>query len=462
MKIEDSLPMLLLIPGLIASFLSCRMKWGAVAWMLTLLCFGYAIHDVASQPVGWFWPIFELPCLAVLVLGCCACAFAWPRGPGLRLANFTAALALTAVAATAYEWNMREVIDIYVTDASGNPIPEVRAEFTMSWNSTIKKRGEVLSDRAGRITLHSRRGWSSHMHLTPMADYSHDPDLKPQNLGLGIERSQGPPGMIKVYRGWKTDIGTATFNVAYSEILPYTRRLTQPVMLCRRQQLVSPLRREEIRAAFDSVRKHSEHGMSYQDVTRNLEAMDFIPKMIAMWMEGNETRDSLAAAMGWMAETLNEADRGCAEFQQSWGHPSNLSSRSKDAQIRTEIARLCEWAGIPDDGASPDRLQIEKVRDFIRSRAQTLLEFAMRFAETDSGARMVLGNLGNLARPALPELVGRLLKEPPNDMRAALDWSHVFFRLRATECELKPLIESGNPMLQTAARDARPFPKTPP
>ena len=107
------------------------------------------------------------------------------------------------------------------------------------------------------------------------------------------------------------------------------------------------------------------------------------------------------------------------------------------------------------DEASPDRQQIEEVRNFIRSRAQPLLDFGMQYSATDSGARAVLESLRSLARPVLPELIDRLLKNPPPDMPAALSWSGVFFHLRATESELKSLIESGNPLLQTAARDAR-------
>ncbi len=449
--------MLLLLPGLVASYLCRRMKWGAAAWMPTLLCFGYAVHDVISQPIGWFPQITILPSLVVLVIGCCACAFgARPRGPGLRLANFASALAVTVLAAAAYEWHMRETITVLVTDEAGNPIPETRAEYTLGWNTTIKGRGEALSDQAGRISLQSRRGWSQHMYLTPMADYSQDPDRKPQSIGLGIDRPDRLPGTLEVYRGWRNHVGTATFDEAYSELMPYVKSLTLPVTLYRAEQIVSPLRRDKIRAAFERVSDYSENDLSYPDVCRNLEAVDFIPEMIALWTARREHRQSLVTTMGWLAESLDKADRGCAKLQQTLDRPADSDGGFNAAGIRAEIVRLREWAGIPDDGASPDRRQIEEVRDFIRARARALLDFAMQFAETDEGARKVLGDLGSLARPVLPDLVARLLKQPPPDMRAALGWSSVFFRLRATESELKDLIGSGNPMLQTAARAARP------
>lgn len=456
MKIQDILPMALLIPGLIMSAFCRRMKWGAAVWMVTLLCFGYAIHDVASQPVGWFWQIIELPCLVVLVLGCCACVWLGPRGPGLRVANFAAALAMTAVAAAAYEWRMSETLGILITDASGRPIPQVRAEFTMNWNTTIKRRGEALSDEAGRISLQSRRGWSSHVYLTPMADYSRDPDLKPQSLGLGIKRSIRQPGMCEVYRGWRTAVGDATINGSYTAMVPYAKRLALPVTLCPGGQIVSPLRRDQIRAEFDRITSHPENGLSYLDVCSNLEAVDFIPDLIALWTEGRTNRHSLVPAMGRLAEILNDADRGCAQLQPSLDRPVDIHGRSSKSRIRADIASLSEWAGIPDDGTSPDLRRIEVVRDYIRSRARTLLEFALRYAETDPGARIVLGNLGTLARPELPGLVARLLQHPPPDIRTALDWGRVFFRLNATRSEVADLIGSGNPMLQKAAEDARP------
>jgi hypothetical protein len=216
-----------------------------------------------------------------------------------------------------------------------------------------------------------------------------------------------------------------------------------------------PLRRKRIRAAFEFIRAHPEQRVSYESVCRNLGAVDLIPDLIADWRTRKADRMMIAMAMGCIAERLADVDGGCTKVQQAMADRDNFHYRD-EAGIRADIARLSTWADLPYDGTTLDRAQIEAVRRNLRAHAQPLLDFAMESLEDEDGTLYVLRQLGRLGRPALPQLIDRLLKQPPQDMRAAVSWSTVFFNLEATRSELKALIESGNPLLEAAARNARP------
>ncbi len=195
--------------------------------------------------------------------------------------------------------------------------------------------------------------------------------------------------------------------------------------------------------------------MSYESVCRNLGAVDIIPELIADWRTRKADRLMIAMAMGCIAELLADVDCGCAKVQQAMEDRDALRNRD-EAGIRADVARLCGWADLPYDGRTLDSAQVEAVRRSLRAHAQPLLDFAMESLEGGDGALVVLSKLGRLGRPALPQLIDRLLKQPPQDMRVAVSWSSVLFRLEGTQSELKALIESGNPLLKAAARDARP------
>jgi hypothetical protein len=443
------------------------MKWGAVVWLPTLLSFILATYLVGGRVLrlcslsgpdaGWgvFEAIIVLPIFIAILLGLVACYFARPKGLGRNPRWFATALGVSVASGLAYHWYSTESITIRITDESGQPVGDVRAEFSSSFESWITGTGEARSDADGCITLPSARGWSHNVYLTPMADYSRNPAGKPAGIQLGITRSKEFPKLTELHHSWRSPAPGVISTESYSEFVPHAKNLKLPITLSPNGMLDPPLRQKRIRAAFEFIRAHPEQRVSYESVCRNLGAVDLIPDLIADWRTRKADRMMIAMAMGCIAERLADVDGGCTKVQQAMADRDNFHYRD-EAGIRADIARLSTWADLPYDGTTLDRAQIEAVRRNLRAHAQPLLDFAMESLEDEDGTLYVLRQLGRLGRPALPQLIDRLLKQPPQDMRAAVSWSTVFFNLEATRSELKALIESGNPLLEAAARNARP------
>ena len=467
MEFLNSLPIWFLVPGLIASFWCRRMKWGAVVWLPTLLSFIYATYLVGERvrrlggmsgpDAGWgaFELIVVLPIFIAILLGLVACYFARPKRQGWNPGWLATALGVSVASGLAIHWYSTESITIRLTDESGQPVANVRAEFSSSFDSWLTGTGEARSDADGCITLRSKRGWSCGMYLTPMADYSRNPEGKPARLQIGIRRSKEFPKKMEVHHTWRSSAPGALSNESYSEFFPHAKNLNLPITLPPNGMLDPPLRRKRIRAAFEFIRAHPEEKVNYESVCRNLGAVDLIPELIADWRIRKADRLMIAMAMGCIAELLVDVDSGCAEIQKAMEDRDDLRYRD-EAGIRADIARLSTWADLPYDGTTLDRAQIEAVRRSIRADTQPLLDFAMESLEDGKSAQVVLSKLGRLGRPALPQLIDRLLQQPPQDMSAAVSWSSVLFKLQGTRSELKALLESGNPLLEAAARDARP------
>ncbi len=224
MEFLNFLPIWFLIPGLIASFWCRRMKWGAVVWLPTLLSFIYATYLVGSRVLrlgsmsgpdaGWggIELIVVLPIFIVILVGLIACYFARPKGPGRNLGWFATAVGVSVASGLAYHWYLTESVTIRITDVSGQPVANVRAEFKSSFDSWLTGTGEARSNADGCITLRSERGWSHGIYLTPMADYSRNPAGKPACAQLGIWRSKEFPKMTELHHSWRSSAGGVTLN----------------------------------------------------------------------------------------------------------------------------------------------------------------------------------------------------------------------------------------------------------
>lgn len=60
-----------------------------------------------------------------------------------------------------------------------------------------------------------------------------------------------------------------------------------------------------------------------------------------------------------------------------------------------------------------------------------------------------------IARPMIPDWVAWLLENPPRNQQSAERWSDIFDDLRATNDDLRDLLNSSNPLVKLAARSAR-------
>jgi len=398
MEYLNTLPVWLLLPGLAVSFAVRRMKWAAVVWMPTLLCYVYAGYLVFEGAEGYYVIFREVPVFIAILIGFIACCFAWPKEQGWSAIGLIAGLAMTFGGGFAYSWYLRETITIQITDESGKPIENVLAEFSSSNARRTKTRGEVRSGADGRIILSSQRGSSHGMHLTPMSDYSKDPELKPQRTVVAINQSKAYSGRFEVHHGWKS----INLTQGYIEYVPYAKHLTLTVTLFPESEMDPPARRKQVRMAFEFLRDHPMKDAPYESVCHNFEALDLLPDLIAEWKENMARRGQISAAMAAIAELLEGIDREIGHDLSRWRW-NDRNYRSSDSELRSRIARLRKWAGLPYDGTSLDRGQMEEVRRILQSRTQGLFDFAMEFAEQDRGARHVPSELGNLARPALSE-----------------------------------------------------------
>jgi hypothetical protein len=451
--------------GLVASFVFRRKPWVAFVWIpttLAILCCSVvvflrltALTGLHGPDAGWgvMELIFLLPAFGASIGGLIACYLCRPREISRKGSTLVVALLISFAAIALWRWKNEANVEFRLSDATGATLSGVRVQFSLYEGGLGKGAEHIFSDSTGKFSFKLPRNESAELEIMPVSNSLPDIGSSPTFWNVNIGPLKNSRDKLEVRHSWQRPVGhDEVLNESFTEIIPFDREILIPLTLPPHGSLDPGPRRERIRAAFAAFQDVTPEGLDLSYVCRNLESIEFIPELIDNYRNKNEQRGSSIKGLSSITENLSILSKSCLKLQERLGaKPSPPRELYRD-----KITQLCVWAEIPYSSASNDMQMLERVQEKIAIHAKLLIDFALQEMPNDYGVVKILSELRQLARPILPELVTHLLNHPPTDMQSALSWSHVFFMLSARESELKSLRDSGNPLLQAAARDARP------
>lgn len=428
--------------GLILSATFRRSPWVSLVWIPTFSAFAVVsllilsrilwLGSMRGPDAGWggLEIIFLLPILGVCLVGVIVSLVCRPKG-GRNPKAFIPVMALTVAALGWMVWNSESDIELRLRDAQGAPV----SSFIYSINNAPMVRG------GGTLRFKLQRERSREIRIFTASPSN--PALVQDGCLLQFLVPKSDRGMIEVRQSWSR----FGLSESFEELIPFKRNVVLSVSLPPKNTLVSFPDRERFRKAFDAIKADpGREDATYVSVCHNLGAIEFMPELIASYGVSRSGPFSVMEGLKAIAITLSDLDDCCRDVRKElgWGKDS-----------RAKVAPLCEWAGVPFDGASDPNRALDQVEVEIARRARPLIDFCLQDGPGEKRPPFILSELGMINRPRLQEFVARLLEQPPEDMQAALSWSSVFFHMRARESEVRALIDSPNPLLQAAARDAR-------
>ena len=445
------LPLAMLL-GLILSFCFRRQPWAALIWVPTMvslvaifwLVLGRVLRlgNLRGPDAGW--GAFELfilaPVLGVCAVGLIACYFGRPRNWDWR--TLLPAIGLSITALGYIHLAGESLVTIRLVDIHGKPISGARISFNNAPHE----------ESSGVIEFKLRRGRSRSLEIFPTPfPIKESGDVSVSHYNLGFSAKSGDSSKLEVQHSWARPVGVETrLHEMFIETIPFERHLEVTVVLPPQNSLVLVPDRERLRQAFDTINAEPGHSdPPYGYVCRNLGAIEFLPELISDYGGNRQQQFSVMEGLKAIAGTLSDLDEGCRSIRNA-----SVRKNSSLAQYSGEIAALCAWAGVEyRETHSPESL--DEVQQRLLALSRPLVDFCMAKGDENKSPPWILTELGMLNRPHLQELVARLMEDPPTDVQQAHSWSSVFHRIKARQSELKELIESPNPLLQAAARDAR-------
>ena len=441
--------------GLILSICFRWRPWASLIWVPTCVSF-LTVAWVILKRIHWLgglrgpdagWGGLELiflllPTLAVCIAGVIACYYFRPKGKWDPRALIPAIG--FSVAALAYlEWSDVSNIEIQLTDTNGHPVTDVSLEY----NNRPRTHG------SSKFVFPLRRQQSLELIISPTAASAHCNGEALTGWTLHFSTVKENSAKLRIRYTSSRLIGfEKSLFVAFTETVPFTRNIKIPLVLPPSGSLDADPMQNRIRAAFHSIKQvPGREDLDYGYVCRNLTAIEFIPELLALSREEQAQQYSVVQGLIAIANTLADLNDGCLELRAAitGGKPRS------PAETHEKVKHLCIWAGVPSDGNSDDLKLLAQVQQEIITHARLIVDYCLEDRPTGMRYPGILSELGQLNRHLLPDFIRRLLTNPPKDMQTALGWSHVFYRMEATESELNALVESPNPLLQAAARDAR-------
>lgn len=441
--------------GLILSICFRRRTWAPLVWIPTLVTFlsvawfiflgMMRLGSLRGIDSGWggMEIIFLLPIFGVCIAGVIACYFCRPRGRWDPRASVPAIIISIASLAYCY-WGNESRVEVRLTDIQGRQIPGVSIAF----NSGPRNPG------SSTLKFRLRRQQSLEVQIIPVSDSPSEADESPASSTLRFSTVHGDSSKLRIRYTFSRRIGFRhSLAEDFTEIVPFRRELKIPLVLPPRGSLDPDLLRSKIRSAFHAINREPGHwDLSYGDVCWNLEAIEFLPELIDLSNGSRAQQFSVMEGLKAIAGTLTDVDEGCRELR------ADIVGRTHPPhECHEKVRQLCVWAEIPEDGLS-DSQALDQVQARIAAHARMLVDFCLQDPQDSASIFRppgILQELGELNRPHLSDFVQGLLAKPPADMQSALSWSSVFHRMRARKSELKELIESPDPLLQAAARDAK-------
>jgi hypothetical protein len=390
------------------------------------------------------WGAFELiilaPVLGICAVGLIACYFGRPRSWDWR--TLLPAIGLSITALGFIHLTGESLVAIRLVDIHGKPI----SGASLSFNNAPRE------ESSGVIEFKLQRGRSRSLEIFPTGlPNKKSGDVPVNQYNLGFRANSGDSRKLEVRHSWARPVGVETrLHEDFIETIPFARHLQMTVVLPPQNSLIPVPDRERLRQAFEAIDAEPSHGdPSYGYVCCNLGAIEFLPELIAGHGGNRQRQFNVMEGLKAIAGTLSDLDEGCRSIRKA-----SLRKNSSFAQYGGQIAALCAWAGVEySEAHSPESL--DKVQQRLLVLSRPLVDFCMAKGDENKSPPWILAELGMLNRPHLREFVARLMEDPPTDIRQAHSWSSVFHRMGARQSELKELIESPNPLLQAAARDAK-------
>ena len=434
--------------GLMLSICFRRRPWAALIWVPTLVSFAtvtwliltviFRLGGLRGPDAGW--GVLEimvlLPVLAVCMVGLTACYFCKPTERWNPRIFFTSII-IPAAALLFLRWSDESKITIQLADTKGQPVTDV----SLSYNGAPRIVG------SSNFEFPLRRQRSVELSIFPA--FPNEENLTDWTLRFHSVRGDSSKLEISYSTSRKIAFEQSLIE-AFTETVTFTGKTTIPLTLTPRDTIGPDPMRDKIRAAFKSIKSEpGRRGLDYGSVCRNLTALEFIPELVELARQGPDKQFSVLQGLKAIANTLSDLHDGCGELEKAL---AGVKSRPP-AEVSKKVRALGVWAGVPGDGNPDDRELLAQVQQKILSFARPIVSFCLS-PPPGMESPNILYELGRLNRPHLSDFVQRLLANPPDDMQSALAWSRVFFGMRATKTELQQLVDSNNPLLRAASRNA--------
>ncbi len=457
-----------LLCGLGLSFVFRHRCWGVFIWFPTTAVFVYAAFNIIRilssigkmrGPEAGFagmMAIFLLPALSICLLGLIAAFFCRPRKEAWRLSAIIPAIVLWLGAALLIDdWNSTRV-EVRLSDTRGNILSGVGIQEHLHENGLKMSVQSLNSDAQGKFSFRLHPNQSVALEIQPMSDPPGDLQRKPTFWNLSFREQEGHPDKLVVRNHWQRSIGGQVLNEGFSEVIPNTPKISMELVLPDHGALDPTPRQKRIRDAFDAFVKDRPPGLDYPSMCRNVEAIEFIPDLLAAYRSKPEDRMGIVEGLSQIAGILSQLDLACRSVPRNIPRAGTKKPPTLSESLQYQITQFCTWAKVPLEGSPDPGLAMEKVKAKIDAIATQLTEFALAEMSDDSRSLNVLSELRQLGKPAIPQLVDAIRRHPPKNRQEAYSQHHTLWMIGAKFSDLTPLYASDDPSLVMTAFEATP------
>ena len=453
-----------LLLGLAISFAFHRKAWVVFVWFPTVSVFAYgtylilrrfsAIGKVHGPDAGFagMEGLFLLPALGICIAGLTAAFFCRPRKESWRLSTAIPAVILCLAVSLVSDRHNATHVEIQLLDARGNPLPNVRVQYSLSEGGLNMEAKLLSSDVNGRFDFELRQDQGVGLEIMPSARSPEELDTSPTFWNLGIGQLENAPEQLAVRHGWQRSVANQTLNEGFTEIMPRGREIRFSLTLPDHASLDPAPRRERIRAAFTAFQQTHPAGISYAYLCRNVEAIEFIPELIEIYHTKGVGSNGVVEGLSQIAAILSELERGCREVQRRVKNEPYYPRK----MLQNQVTQFCIWAEVPEQDRIDVPHALEQVQARIAARAQELSNFVFSQMPTDPGVIKILSELRRLGHSSLQQFIGAIIANSPKEMQAVYQWSHSLWMIGAHFSDLGSLYPSDDPLVVMVAFEATP------
>ncbi len=396
--------------------------------------------------------MFLLPVLGLCLAGLVASFFCRPRKEAWRYSTAIPAGVIYLALSLVSDRQNASQIEIQLSNAAGKSLPGVRVEYRLS-EGGIRMQSKLLSsDADGKFSVALRQGQNIGLAIMPSPASPQNLDTSPTFWNLELSPLENSADRLTVHHHWQRSVANQTLNEGFTEVISRSSKINLPLTLPDHASLDPEPRRKRIRGAFESFRQNHPPGLSYAYLCRNVEAIEFIPELIAAYRNKEVGSEGVVDGLAQIAEILSQLDRACREVQRRVKNEPHYPRQ----MLQNQIAQFCIWAGVPDDVRADVPQALEKVQAKISAHASELSEFVFEHLHTDPGVVEVLSELRRLGHSSLPRFVETVLASPPKEARSVYQWSHSLWMIGSRFSDLGALYASGDPLVVMVAFDATP------
>ncbi len=397
---------------------------------------------------------FLLPALAICLLGLIATFVCRPRREAWQLSTVIPAIILWLGAALLIDFGNSTRVELQLRDTTGNILSGVRIQEHFHENGLRVQVRSLNSDSQGKVYVRLRPSQSVALEIQPMADPPRDLLRKPTFWNLSFRELKAHPDKLVLVHSWQRSIGNQVLNEGFSEVVPNTPKISMEFVLPDHGALDPEPRQTRIRQAFHAFVKDRPPELNFSSICRNVEAIEFIPKLLEIYHSKPEDRTGVIEALSQIASILSQLDLACRSVREQI--PKDPDRKQKPFSESYPITQFCNWAKIPQEERTDQRLATERVKAKIDAIATELTEFALAGMSDDSRSLNVLAELRQLGRPAIPQLVDAIPRHPPKNRQEAYSQHHTLWMIGAKVTDLAPLHASDEPWLVMTAFEATP------